>query len=173
MAESQARIETLSKNNFETWKLQMEDVLIKNDRFEYLSEVAPPPEPKEAYDSWKIEDSKTKADLILCIQPSELKLVKNCLTAKDMWEKLERTYQSKDPARKANLLKSFLQLKMETGSDVRDHIRKFFEFIDKLQDLDIVIDEDLTSVMLLYSLPANFETFRVAIESRDDPGSKT
>ncbi|GBN79460.1 hypothetical protein AVEN_181068-1 [Araneus ventricosus] len=168
MAESQARIETLNKNNFETWKLQKEAVLIKNDRFKYLSEVAPPPEPKEAYNSWKIEDSKTKADLILCIQPSELKLVKNCLTAKDMWEKLERTYQSKGPARKANLLKRLLQLKMETGSDVRDHIRKFFDFIDKLQDLDIVIDEDLTSVMLLYSLPANFETFRVAIESRDE-----
>ncbi|GBM47189.1 hypothetical protein AVEN_271254-1 [Araneus ventricosus] len=143
----------------------MEDILIKNDRFKYLSEVAPPPEPKEAYDSWKVEDSRTKADLILCIQPSELKLclLKNCLTAKDMWEKLERTYQSKGPARKANLLKSLLQLKMETGSDVRDHIRKFFDFIDKLQDLDIVMDEDLTSVILLYSLPANFETFRVAI----------
>ncbi|GBN86016.1 Retrovirus-related Pol polyprotein from transposon TNT 1-94 [Araneus ventricosus] len=168
MAESQARIETLSKSNFQTWKLQMEAVLIKNDRFKYLSEVAPPPEPKEAYDSWKIEDSKTKADLILCIQPSELKLVKNCLTGKDMWEKLERTYQSKGPARKANLLKSLLQLKMETGSDVRNHICKFFDFIDKLQDLDIVIDEDLTSVMLLYSLPANFETFRVAIESLDE-----
>ncbi|GBM55992.1 hypothetical protein AVEN_45139-1 [Araneus ventricosus] len=57
---------------------------------------------------------------------------------------------------------------METGSDVRDRIRKFFDFIGKLQDLDIVNDEDLTSVMLLYSLPANFETFRVAIESRDE-----
>ncbi|GBM12296.1 hypothetical protein AVEN_155295-1 [Araneus ventricosus] len=57
---------------------------------------------------------------------------------------------------------------METGSDVHDHIRKFFDIFNKLQDLDIVIDEDLTSVMLLYSLPANFETFRVAIESRDE-----
>ncbi|GBN45704.1 hypothetical protein AVEN_118050-1 [Araneus ventricosus] len=49
-----------------------------------------------------------------------------------------------------------------------NHIRKFFDFIDKLQDLDIFIYEDLTSVMLLHSLPANFETFRVAIESRDE-----
>ncbi|GBN80767.1 hypothetical protein AVEN_236716-1 [Araneus ventricosus] len=82
-----------------------------------------------------------------------------------MWEKLESTYQSKGPARKASLRKSLLQLKMEAGSDVRDHIRKFFH---KLQDLDIVIVEDLTSVMLQYSLPANFETFRVAIESHDE-----
>ncbi|GBM74391.1 hypothetical protein AVEN_203854-1 [Araneus ventricosus] len=78
------------------------------------------------------------------------------------------TYQSKGPARKAILLKSLLQFKMETGSDERDHIRTFFDIIDKLQDLDIVIDEDLTSVMLLYSLPAKFETFRVAIESCDE-----
>ncbi|GBM44555.1 hypothetical protein AVEN_250539-1 [Araneus ventricosus] len=108
MAESQARIEMLNKRNFEIWKLQMEAVLIKNDRFTYLSEVAPPPEPKEAYGSWKIEDSKTKADLILCIQPIELNLVKYCLTAKDMWETLESTYLSKGPARKTNLLKSLL-----------------------------------------------------------------
>ncbi|GBM03014.1 hypothetical protein AVEN_14528-1 [Araneus ventricosus] len=131
-------------------------------------QIAPQPETKEAYDSGRIEDSKTKADLILWIQPSELKLVKNCLTAKDMWEKLDITYQSKGPARKANLLKSILQLKMETGSDVRDHIRKFIDIIDKLQDLDIANDEDLTSVMLLHSLPADFETSRVAIESRKE-----
>ncbi|GBM40482.1 hypothetical protein AVEN_28640-1 [Araneus ventricosus] len=74
----------------------------------------------------------------------------------------------KRPCEKTYLLKSLLHLKMETGSDVCDHIRKFFDIIDKLQDLDIVIDEDLTSVMLLYSLPANFETFRVAIESRGE-----
>ncbi|GBL87414.1 hypothetical protein AVEN_118356-1 [Araneus ventricosus] len=75
MAESQARIEALSKSNYETWKLQMEAVLIKNNRFKYVSEVAPAPEPKETYASWLIEDSKTKTGLILCIQPSELKLV--------------------------------------------------------------------------------------------------
>ncbi|GBM73746.1 hypothetical protein AVEN_545-1 [Araneus ventricosus] len=84
MAERQVRSNALSKSNFETWKLQLEAALIRNDRFKYVSEVAPPLEPKEAYDSWKIEDSKTKADLILCIHPSELKLVKNCLTAKGL-----------------------------------------------------------------------------------------
>ncbi|GBN80510.1 hypothetical protein AVEN_119159-1 [Araneus ventricosus] len=45
--------------------METADVLINKDRLKYLSEVAPPPEPKETYDSWKNEDSKTKADLIL------------------------------------------------------------------------------------------------------------
>ncbi|GBM05546.1 hypothetical protein AVEN_42371-1 [Araneus ventricosus] len=100
MAQSQARIETLSKSNFETWKLQMEAVLIKNDRFKYISEVAPPPEPKEAYDSWKIEDSKTKADLILCIQPSEVKLVKNCLDGERYVGKARENLPIKRPCEK-------------------------------------------------------------------------
>ncbi|GBM12295.1 hypothetical protein AVEN_155294-1 [Araneus ventricosus] len=62
MAENQA----LNKNNYETFKLQMEAMLIKSDKFKYVSEVAPQPEPKEAYDSWKIKGSRTNADLILC-----------------------------------------------------------------------------------------------------------
>ncbi|GBN54610.1 hypothetical protein AVEN_2739-1 [Araneus ventricosus] len=60
MAESRARIKALSKSNHETWKMLLEAVLIINDRFKYVSEVAPTLEPKEACGSWKIEDSKTR-----------------------------------------------------------------------------------------------------------------
>ncbi|GBO35225.1 hypothetical protein AVEN_248172-1 [Araneus ventricosus] len=122
-----ARIEELRKSNHETWKLQMEAVLIKNDRFKYVSEVARTLESKEACDSWKIEDSKTKAYAFSQVSCS--------------WSRKSSRDQSKGPARKANHLKSLLQLKMGTGRDVPDYVRKFFDTIDKLQDLDIVIDE--------------------------------
>ncbi|GBM62237.1 hypothetical protein AVEN_44034-1 [Araneus ventricosus] len=55
----------------------------------------------------------------------------------------------------------------DTG-DVRDHLRKFFDIVDKLSDMEIKIDEDLLSIMLLYNLPAGYEYFLCAIESRDD-----
>lgn len=49
---------------------------------------------------------------------------------------------------------------------MRDHIGKMFDIIDKLEEMDVKIDKDLLTVMILYSLPSTFENFRCAVESR-------
>lgn len=118
--------------------------------------------------TWAKNDSDAKADLILSINPSELKQVKGCVTSREVWTKLESIYQSKGPARKATLLKQLILHRMEDGDDIREHIRKFFDTIDKLSEMDIEINPDLIAIMLLYSLPTTFENFRCAIASRDD-----
>ncbi|GBM64627.1 Retrovirus-related Pol polyprotein from transposon TNT 1-94 [Araneus ventricosus] len=169
------RIELLTRDNYETWKIQMRALLVKNDLWTYVGGIKVKPElidgnaeSREACSKWTETDEKAKADLILCISPVELKQIKNCVTSRDIWIKLEEIYQSKGPARKATLLKSLIQLKMPDTGDVRDHLRKFFDVVDKLSEMEIKIDENLLSIMLLYSLPASYENFRCAIESRDD-----
>lgn len=57
---------------------------------------------------------------------------------------------------------------MENGADVREHVNKFFDTVDKLEEMQIKINKDLLSIILLYSMPSNFENFRCAIESRDE-----
>ena len=57
---------------------------------------------------------------------------------------------------------------MIEGEDVRDHMNKFFDAVDKLREMDITIHDEMLSVLLLYSLPESFENFRCAIESRDE-----
>ena len=39
--------------------------------------------------------------------------------------------------------------------------------MDKLKEMDIVVADDLLSILLLYSIPNTYENFRCAIESRD------
>lgn len=56
---------------------------------------------------------------------------------------------------------------MKNGGDIREHIRKFFDAVDKLGEMEVDIHPDLLSIMLLYSLPSSFENFRCAIEARD------
>jgi hypothetical protein len=57
---------------------------------------------------------------------------------------------------------------MADNGDVRVHLNDFFDSVDKLSDMGMDINEDLLTILLLYSLPASFENFRCAIESRDD-----
>jgi hypothetical protein len=60
---------------------------------------------------------------------------------------------------------------MDTG-DIREHLNKFADTVDKLSDMDININDDLLAIMMLYSLPASYEIFRIAIESRDELPSR-
>lgn len=168
------RFEVLRKENYDTWKIQMRAVLIKNDAWEYVSGTIKKPEPTAdranaaAIDAWIEGDSKAQADIILAIDPSEIKQVKGCRTARMMWTRLEEIYQSKGPARKAALLNSLMSMKMQDDDDAREHNRQFFDTVDKLADMEIDINPDLLSVILLRSLPDSFDNFRCAIASRDE-----
>lgn len=57
---------------------------------------------------------------------------------------------------------------MDDDGDVHEHLRNFFDTIDKLNEMEIEINKHLLTVMLLYSLPPSYENFRCAIESRDE-----
>lgn len=175
MASSNVRIELLNKENFDTWKIQMEALLVKNDAWSYVSGETVKPEVVAGDEAsatrlkkWETADRKAKSDIILSISPTELKQVKGCETSREVWDKLASIYQSKGPARKATLLKQLTLQRMEDDEDVREHLRKFFDTVDKLSDMEVTINPDLLTVMLLYSLPPRFENFRCAIESRDE-----
>ena len=169
------RFEMLSRDNYDPWKIQAEALLVKNDFWSYVSGDSPRPalfadsneQAQTAHKTWTKADQKAKADLILAIKPSELHHILCCTTSREVWLKLESVYASKGPARKATLLKRLTQHKMEEGDDSKNHLSGFFEAEDKLQSMDVEINGDLLSIMLLHSLPSTFENFRCAIESRD------
>lgn len=169
------RIEVLTRENYDTWKMQMQALLTKNDAWGYVSGEIQRPEAivgdattSTALASWKKGDNKAKSDIVLSISQSELKLIKGCETSRQVWQKLENIYQSKGPVRKATLLKQLTVLRMKDGADVREHVNKFFDTVDKLEEMEVDINKDLLTIMLLYIMPSNFENFRCAIESRDE-----
>lgn len=172
MAGNFSRIVGLGKDNYETWRLQVKAVLIKNELWGYVAGEIKKPVAVDANDpdlqAWNAKDQNALADLFLSIEPSELRHVKNCNTSREVWLRLQEVYQSKGPARKAQLLKTLTACKMCEGADLREHLNKFSDTVDRLQELDIVINDELLVIMLLGSLPNSFENFRVAIESRDD-----
>lgn len=123
---------------------------------------------KRAVKTWVKNDNKAKSDIILSIKPSKLKQLKGCVTSREVWLKLENMYLSKGLARKTILLKQLMLQCMEDGDDVREHVQKFFDIVDKLAEINVEINSELLAIMLLYRLPPSFDNFRCAIESRDE-----
>jgi len=96
-----------------------------------------------------------------------LQQIRGCVTSREIWLKLESIYASKGPARKATLLKQLTLQRLQKGQDIREHLLKFFDAVDKLNVMGVQINEDLLSIMLLYSLPSSYENFRCAMESHE------
>lgn len=165
MSYATVRIEPLNKENYDTWKIQVQALLIKNETWKYVCGKCVRPQNGEEATTWEENDEKAKSDLILSISPSELQQIKNCNTSKEVWDKLQSVYQSCGPARQAMLLKSLILTKMQNGDDMRDHVQKFFEVVDKLNEMQLVIIDELLAILLLYSIPDEYETVRIAIES--------
>lgn len=111
---------------------------------------------------------KKRRRIYISINDAELKQVKNCETARDIWLKLESVFESKVPAKKAFLWRRLMTHRLKVNGSVRGHIDEFFDIVNKLSELNIEIADELQSIMLLYSLPESFDNFRCAIESRNN-----
>ncbi|CAL1677514.1 unnamed protein product [Lasius platythorax] len=103
-------IEKLNKENFDTWKLQIGAILIKNDHWAYVNGTKPAPELEIAEDNvtnaaeieaWETADQKARADIILAMSPSELCHIKHCTTSNEVWRKLEEVYHSRGMVNRA------------------------------------------------------------------------
>jgi hypothetical protein len=84
---------------------------------------------------------------------NELRQIKNCVTSNGIWKKLKELYESKGPARKATLLKQLIMSKMNEGETMKNHLNNFFNIIDKLEEMELKIVDDLVTILLLYSIP--------------------
>lgn len=77
-----SRIKLLNENNYDTWKLQMQVVLIKADLWKYINGTLPKPESDE-YEridikSWKRNDQKARSEIILPISATESLITRSC-----------------------------------------------------------------------------------------------
>lgn len=65
-------------------------------------------------------------------------------------------------------MKGLTLTKMEEGEDTEEQLDTFFDAVDKLEEMELTVNDDLLAIMLLYNLPSSFENFCCAIESRDE-----
>lgn len=159
-------IEKLNDTNYESWKIQIKSILICNELWKYTSgaEIRT----TENSDVWTLKDEKALALILLSTSKNQLNHIKKATTSHEAWEKLKSTYESKGPVRKSVLYKQLYRMKKEQGQSMMEYINSFVDKIEQLEDAGIKLPEELTSIMMLNSLPTEYENFCVAMESRDN-----
>lgn len=164
---SSLQIEKLNGENYPSWSIQMRSLLITMDYWTAVENLCPVTASKEEKESWNALDMKALATITLSVKPSELIHIKSCKTAREAWHKLVGIYVTKSPARKVTLFKRLVRFKIQEGSSFSQQINDFSNLVESLKEIDINIPEDFISIVLLCSLPDDYESFIVAMESRD------
>ena len=113
------------------------------------------------------KDSKALALINLSITHGQLNHAKRVKTSKQAWDGVKAVFESCGPVRKAALYKRLLRLMKRTDITITQYETDFMHTAEVLSEAGIVIPDELFSIMLLSSLPSEFENFCVAIKSRD------
>lgn len=159
-------IEKLNEDNYESWKLQMKSILICNELWSYANGNEVKTEANQ--EEWTKKDQKALAMITLSMSRGQINHIKKAETSHAAWAELERIYESKGPVRKATLYKQLYRMKKDPDTSMAKYINDFTSKAEQLTEAGINIPDDLLSIMLLGSLPEGFESFTVAIESRDE-----
>lgn len=163
------QIEKLDEKNYETWSVQMRSVLIHSGFWKYVSGDEPilPVWSPEKIIEWENNDEKALASIMLSVKSTQLNYIKNIKRSKDAWNKLKEVYKPTGPMQKVSLFKKLLSLNMKNSKDMVEYLNTFGDISEKLADIGIQIPEELLVIILLSSLPKEYENFVVVMETRD------
>ncbi|KAH8248316.1 hypothetical protein KR026_009036, partial [Drosophila bipectinata] len=159
------QIDKLEETNYDTWKIQMRSVLVHSGLWSVTSGELTETNVPEGQ-QFAALDSKALANITLSVKTSQLAYIKNCLTAVEAWT-LKEVHQPSGPVRIVQLYKKLLNKRMEQGQSMTTYISEFVEILDCLTGVGIDINDELRTIVLLSSLPEQFEHFVVAMETRD------
>jgi hypothetical protein len=134
---SKMEIKNFNGKIFELWKLKMEDLLVDRDQWIVIDPGMAPT--GTSADDWKKTDQKEKSTIRLCLSDSVLLNVSEEATAKDLWEKLGKLYQSKSLVNKLFLRKKLYNLRMRDGDLVAEYLNAFNTVVSQLVSVDIKI----------------------------------
>jgi hypothetical protein len=166
---SLTNIDKLDADNYQTWKLLIEMVLLHQDLWSVVDgSWARPSEGDKDLAEWKKRANKAKALIILSLQLSQLEHVRRLETPSEIWEKLKEVHEPKGRQHRLFLRRKFFTMKMQEGDSMQEHINKIKSLQDKLESMGATLQEEDVLTVLLASLPETYETLVIALESAGD-----
>lgn len=166
MADSRFAFAKLNGMNWQTRKVRVEMLLQREDLWTVVSEQPPPAEERD--DEWKTADRKAKATIVLLLEDSQLSLIKNCASAREVFTALKSYHQKTTRSVRVSLLKKLCAVNLPERGNLEEHLREIDELFDRLDAAGTELDKDTKVCMLLRSLPPSFDGIVAALDSRED-----
>ncbi|KAF7140887.1 hypothetical protein RHSIM_Rhsim06G0188700 [Rhododendron simsii] len=152
----------LTATNYAVWKPRMEDMLSWRDLYDPLELLGVKPADMKTED-WKKMNQKAVGLIRQCIGQEVFHHVAQETDVYTLWTKLEGMYQSKTSRNKALLMRGLVNLKLKSGNSVAVHSSGFQNLVNQLASVVMKLDDELEALLLLSSLPDDWETLVVSL----------
>ena len=114
---------------------------------------------------WKREHEKACSCIRHHVDDNVRNHIAGGTDALKLWKKLEGLYASKTGNNKLFYLTKMVQMRYKEGTSVADHLNDVQGIIDQLSGMNLKLEDEVTALLILASLPESWETLKIAITS--------
>lgn len=166
MADS-LNLATISKfdgKNFQQWKFQIKCALRAKNVYDVASGVVQKPSADRTEDvsAWNKKDALAMCVITATMDLSQIVLIENCESAKQILDKLDSIYSFKSETNKMLLHEQFHQYRMSANDSVVQHISKVENLARQINEAGDQISNMAVITKILSTLPIKFRNFRQA-----------
>ncbi|KAG8493024.1 hypothetical protein CXB51_010410 [Gossypium anomalum] len=163
MASLKYEILLLDRNiRFALWQIKMQAIFAQMDLEDALLGIDKMPSTLTD-EGKKRKDRKALTQLHLHLSNEILQDVMKEKTAAVLWKRLEQICMSKTLTSKLHMKQRLYAHCLEEGAFVQEHLTVFKEILSNLEAMEVQYDKEDLGLILLYSLPPSYSTFRDTI----------
>jgi hypothetical protein len=145
------RVEKFNGQNYQLWKMQMEDYLYHKDLFLPMGEITKNPTTIKD-EEWEILDRNTLGMIWLSLEMSVAFNISKEKAMKNMMDALAKLYEKPSTSNKVFLMKRLFNMKMQEGGSIADHLNEFNTVTNQLSSVKVDFDDEVMALLILCSL---------------------
>ena len=164
------KIEKLTAENYHSWKFNMKMYLIGKDLWEVVTgtEVMENDWTEAEKRKFKKRENQALAAICLGISTNLQIYVRSSETPKSAWDNLEKHFQQKTLSKKIFYRRKLYAAQMEKGQSMTEHVNYIKTLGEHLEAIDDAIAEKDLVILLISSLPDDYNYLITALETIAD-----
>jgi hypothetical protein len=165
------RVKKFNGQNYQLWKMQMEDYLYQKDIFLPLGGIAKKSMAMKDKE-WDFIDRKALGTIRLSMAASVAFNILKEKTMTELMDTLAKLYEKPSASNKVFLMKRLFNMNMSEGGSIANHLNEFNMVTNKLNSVKVDFDDEFMALLILCSLPESWNGL-VMVVSNFVSGSNT
>jgi hypothetical protein len=149
------RVEKFNGQNYQLWKMQMEDYLYQKDLFLPLGGITKKSTTMKD-EEWEVLDRKALGTIRLILAASMAFNISKEKTTKELMDALDKLYEKTSASNTIFLMKILFNMNMSEGGSAAYHLNEFNMVTNQLSSVKVDFDDEVRALLILCSLLARW-----------------
>ncbi|GMF82113.1 unnamed protein product [Phytophthora fragariaefolia] len=141
--------------------------LARKELQDHVAAMKPEDAVRRGTEEWKAADMKALAVVAKMLSPTYQSIVREAASALEAWEILRAFFVKQSLHNRVQLRKQLHEFTLSSGGDLMGHIVRFDDICSRLAAVGEIMSEDEKVVILLGSLPQEYDAMVRIIEASE------